>query len=196
MEKKETLIEKITNWWWDNIGWKIRDIYRSIRSVIRWFPVIWNDRDWDDWYIYKILQTKLKFQSKYIGDRDIHTRAKRDAEVMNICIRLIDKLMEDFYDMEYLDYHESTFSFVDSDKPDYKRLKITNTSENFDEFFKKYPLVYKKVLKDEDKNIFSLYEDGVLSKKRIAMNISQINHDRARKLLFNVMGDNINRWWD
>jgi len=196
MEEKETLIEKITNWWWDNIGWKIRDIYRSIRSVIRWFPVIWNDRDWDDWYIYKILQTKLKFQSKYIGDRDIHTRAKRDAEVMNICIRLIDKLMEDFYDMEYLDYHESTFSFVDSDKPDYKRLEITDTSENFDEFFKKYPLVYKKVLKDEDKNIFSLYEDGVLSKKRIAMNISQINHDRARKLLFNVMGDNINRWWD
>jgi len=196
MEEKETLIEKITNWWWDNIGWKIRDIYRSIRSVIKWFPVIWNDRDWDDWYIYKILQTKLKFQSKYIGDRDIHTRAKRDAEVMNICIRLIDKLMEDFYDMEYLDYHESTFSFVDSDKPDYKRLEITDTSENFDEFFKKYPLVYKKVLKDGDKNIFSLYEDGVLSKKRIAMNISQINHDRARKLLFNVMGDNINRWWD
>jgi len=196
MEEKETLIEKITNWWWDNIGWKIRDIYRSIRSVIRWFPVIWNDRDWDDWYIYKILQTKLKFQSKYIGDRDIHTRAKRDAEVMNICVRLIDKLMGDFYDMEYLDYHESTFSFVDSDKPDYKRLEITDTSENFDEFFKKYPLVYKKVLKVGDKNIFSLYEDGVLSKKRIAMNISQINHDRARKLLFNVMGDNINRWWD
>lgn len=196
MEEKETLIEKITNWWWDNIGWKIRDIYRSIRSVIRWFPVIWNDRDWDDWYIYKILQTKLKFQSKYIGDRDIHTRAKRDAEVMNTCVRLIDKLMEDFYDMEYLDYHESTFSFVDSDKPDYKRLEITDTSENFDEFFKKYPLVYKKVLKDGDKNIFSLYENGVLSKKRIAMNISQINHDRARKLLFNVMGDNINRWWD
>jgi hypothetical protein len=196
MEEKETLIEKITNWWWDNIGWKIRDIYRSIRSVIRWFPVIWNDRDWDDWYIYKILQTKLKFQSKYIGDRDIHTRAKRDAEVMNTCVRLIDKLMGDFYDMEYLDYHESTFSFVDSDKPDYKRLEITDTSENFDEFFKKYPLVYKKVLKDGDKNIFSLYEDGVLSKKRIAMNISQINHDRARKLLFNVMGDNINRWWD
>ena len=196
MEEKETLIEKITNWWWNNIGWKIRDIYRSIRSVIRWFPVIWNDRDWDDWYIYKILQTKLKFQSKYIGDRDIHTRAKRDAEVMNTCVRLIDKLMEDFYDMEYLDYLESTFSFVDSDKPDYKRLEITDTSENFDEFFKKYPLVYKKVLKDGDKNIFSLYEDGVLSKKRIAMNISQINHDRARKLLFNVMGDNINRWWD
>jgi len=196
MEEKETLIEKITNWWWNNIGWKIRDIYRSIRSVIRWFPVIWNDRDWDDWYIYKILQTKLKFQSKYIGDRDIHTRAKRDAEVMNTCVRLIDKLMEDFYDMEYLDYHESTFSFVDSDKPDYKRLEITDTNENFDEFFKKYPLVYKKVLKDGDKNIFSLYEDGVLSKKRIAMNISQINHDRARKLLFNVMGDNINRWWD
>jgi hypothetical protein len=196
MEEKETLIEKITNWWWNNIGWKIRDIYRSIRSVIRWFPVIWNDRDWDDWYIYKILQTKLKFQSKYIGDRDIHTRAKRDAEVMNTCVRLIDKLMGDFYDMEYLNYHESKFSFVDSDKPDYKRLEITDTSENFDEFFKKYPLVYKKVLKDGDKNIFSLYEDGVLSKKRIAMNISQINHDRARKLLFNVMGDNINRWWD
>jgi hypothetical protein len=28
------------------------------------------------------------------------------------------------------------------------------------------------------------------------MNIGHINHDRARKLLFNIMSDNIEGWWD
>jgi hypothetical protein len=88
MEEKETLVEKITDWWWRNIGWKIVDISRSIKNIIRWFPIIWKDRDWDESYIYTILQTKLKFQSKYIGDRDFHTTAKRDSEIMDLCVNL------------------------------------------------------------------------------------------------------------
>jgi len=33
-------------------------------------------------------------------------------------------------------------------------------------------------------------------KQVIAMNIAHINHDRARKLLFKLMEENIERWWD
>ena len=33
-------------------------------------------------------------------------------------------------------------------------------------------------------------------KQRIAMNIGHINHERARKLLFKLMEQNIEKWWD
>jgi hypothetical protein len=33
-------------------------------------------------------------------------------------------------------------------------------------------------------------------KRIIAMNIAHINQDRARKLLFKIMEENIEGWWD
>jgi hypothetical protein len=33
-------------------------------------------------------------------------------------------------------------------------------------------------------------------KQLIAMNIGYINHDRVRKLLFKIMEENIEGWWD
>ena len=43
--------------------------------------------------------------------------------------------------------------------------------------------VFKREGREDDKQI-------------IAMNISRINHDRARKLLFKIMEDHIESWWD
>ena len=33
-------------------------------------------------------------------------------------------------------------------------------------------------------------------KQRIAMNIAHLNHQRAHKLLFKTMKENIESWWD
>jgi hypothetical protein len=33
-------------------------------------------------------------------------------------------------------------------------------------------------------------------KRRVAMNISYINQQRAHKLLFKILEQNINQWWD
>ena len=195
-DKDESLIEVITNWWWRNIGWKIRDIQRSITNVIRWIPIIWKDRDWDDWYIFTILQTKLKFQAKYIGDRDIHTRAKRDAEIMNLCVKLIEKIKEEYYDTEFMDYHDTEYDFVDSHRPGYKQMTFNLVSERFDEYFKKYPLIYKRVLNGEGWLSITNEETGELDKKKIAMNIAKINHNRVRKLLFRILDEQIEKWWD
>ena len=34
------------------------------------------------------------------------------------------------------------------------------------------------------------------NKRGVAMNIGYINHNRAKKLLFNILENNIERWWD
>ena len=60
------------------------------------------------------------------------------------------------------------------------------SSHYFDDYFKKYPLVYKKVLKENPN------ED----KSKIALLISIENHKRAKKLVFKLMENYIECWWD
>lgn len=168
--------------------WKIRMFFRKVKNMFRWFPIIWKDEDWDSHYIFEILKFKLKNQAKFIGSRDIHTRAKRDAEIMMLCVSLIDKVQTDYYNIEYQDYEETEFNFIPIEGTDTSELKINHISDNLDDYFNKYPLVYKEVVCQHIHNNPDKY--------RIAMYMSRINHDRARKLLFKIMEENIERWWD
>ena len=174
--------------WWNQEGRYIhREIGRGFKNIWYWFPVIWKDRHWDSHYILEIMMHKLKAQSKYIGERDWHTRAKRDAEIMMTCVRLMKLIDDDFYSSEYSDYHKTKHWFEDvPGKEGYSTWESRLLEENFDEFFKKYPLVYKRVLKGEC--VFHLDgENRADINQRIAINIGHINHDRARKLLFKIM---------
>lgn len=172
--------------------WRIRMFFRKLKNLWRWFPVIWKDEDWDDYYIFEILKFKLKNQAKYIGDRDFHTRAKRDAEIMNLCVHLIDKVQTEYYNTEYLDYEESKFNFIPIEGTTSSKLEIEYTSDNLNDYFNKYPLVYNKVVTKHN----LVESDDPEVKHRIAMYMSRINHERACKLLFKVMERNIERWWD
>ena len=42
----------------------ISSFFESIYRVMRWLPVIWNDRDWDDAYFFKLLEFKLTGMKK------------------------------------------------------------------------------------------------------------------------------------
>ena len=170
-----------------------RDFKVGVKNIWYWLPIIWKDRNWDSHYIFEIMIHKLKAQSKYIGERDIHTRAKRDAEVMMTCVRLMEKVQDEFYSGEDSDYHETKHWFEPSDKKGYSTLEFRQLYENFDDYFKKYPLIYKRVMNGE--GVFNR-EGREDDKHIIAMNIAYINHDRARKLLFKIMEQNIEKWWD
>lgn len=194
----DTIYDKV---YWKPIGWRIKEFRSSVKKLIRWFPIIWKDRDWDDHYIWELMKNKLRWQAKYTADRDWHTRAQLDAKRMRLCANLMDKVQDEFYSGEYMDYHETKWDFLDiPDKPGFKELDMQTTSEHFNDYFKKYPLVYKKVLADKSLQIFSLEpregETEVDTKQRIAMNIGRYNHERARKLVFKIMEENIECWWD
>ena len=202
--KKTTWIKSVWEYlydtYWDLIGWRLREFKVSVKNLIKWFPIIWKDRDWDDYYIFEVLKFKLKNQAKYTSDCDRHTRSELDAKRMRLCVKLIDKVSDEFYSSEYMDYHETKWDLLDIlDKPGYVELDTQIISERFDEFFKKYPLAYKKVLADKKLQIFRITPDDdeteIDAKQRIAMNIGYYNHNRARKLLFKIMEENIEYWW-
>jgi hypothetical protein len=165
--------------------YRIKRFFRRIHNLYRWFPIIWKDQDWDDHYIFEILKFKLTNQSKHIGKHDRHTCAKRDAEIMMLCVRLIEKVQDEFYGTEYLDYQESNIKFIDSkNHPGCYEMEVEELSENFDDYFKKYPLVYRGVT------------DLNASKSKIAFEIAKINEERVHKLLFKILEQNIRKWWD
>ncbi len=182
---------------WRNTNWRIRDFLTSCNNIIKWAPTIWKDRDWDDSFIFDILTKKLKNQADYIGKKDRHTRAKRDAEVMMTCVRLLEKVKTEEYGIEHFDYEKSDWDFVPcEDHPGYSTLEVNRISENFDDYFKKYPRQYKRVMNGEinrfNRDITELTND----KHNIAMEIAHENHERARKLVFKMLEQNIEKWWD
>ena len=170
----------------------MREFIQGVKNLIKWFPVIWRNRDWDHTFIYDILTFKLEQQAKYIGGKDRHMSAKRDAEIMLLCTKLIDLSSNEFYDMEYMNYNESEFNWLDVlDRPDLKELDIVETSETYSEYFAKYPNMYRRVMNMESP-VFEF--NG--SNQVIAMNIAYYNNERCHKLLFKLMERNIHRWWD
>lgn len=168
--------------------YRIKQFIKRIKNLVRWFPIIWKDQDWDDWYIFEILKFKLKNQAEYIGYHDRHMSAKRDAEIMMLCVRLIEKVQSEYYGLEYQDYHKSELKLVDSKThPGTYKMDFVELSENFDEYFKKYPRIYKKCTK------FPFHRTD---KFGIAFNMATLNEERAFNLLFKILKENIRRWWD
>jgi hypothetical protein len=144
----------------------------------------------------EILKFKLSNQANYISKKDGHTRAQYDAQKMRLCVRLIEKFQEEYYNLEYFDYFNMDVSFTECvDRPDCKKMNTTVTSERFDEYIKKYPSVYRRVLKGEGWLSISKCEDDDI-KYRIAINIANMNHQRAKKLLFKLLETHIESWWN
>lgn len=203
--KKLSIFRKIYLWWKFDGKYIHIEIKQGIKNIIRWLPIIWKDRDYDDHYIWEILKTKIKFQAKYIGDRDFHLNAKRDAEIMNTCVRLIDKIQSEYYPSVYMDYYKSKTYFIPLEAEEYNdieddellnemkgasRMESKLEYENFDELFAKYPHAYREVIA-EGNHAFD--EDG---KKRIAIYMGYYLHNKARRILFTLLERNTEKWWD
>lgn len=172
---------------WRNTNWRIRQFLTSCNNIIKWAPTIWKDRDWDDGFIFDILQKKIEFQRKEIIYANRHTQVNRDNRDMTIVLNLIERVKEEYYNSEYLDYEKSKFRFEDvEDREDLKRLEIDVLSERYDEFLIKYPSSVRKVLKDKPD----------LDKRDLCFYVSHYNQEKAHDLLFRILRERMRWWWD
>ena len=182
-------INKFINWLKFDAKYVHLDVIQGVRNLIKWFRVVWKDRDWDHSYIYEILKHKLENQAHYIAKKDRHTSAKRDAELMLLCARLIEMQQEESYDMEYLDYREIEWT------DDLRIIRGKMVSDNLEDYLAKYPRQYKRALSGE-LNQFKRDEIDTENKHLIAMEIANENQRRCKALLFKLMEENIDGWWD
>jgi hypothetical protein len=193
---RPNIFRRIYLWWVHDGKYYHKYFKEGVKNLWYWSPVIWKDRNWDDHFIFEVLKHKLKAQAKYISNSDHHTRAQLDAKRMRLCVKLIQLVQDETYAMEYMDYTKDRVWFTPyEDKSGSSLYNSEEVWENYDELFKKYPLVYKKVLKGAGPITLDGRDEADM-KRIIAMNISHINQKRAQDLLFKIMNENINGWWD
>ena len=138
--------EEYNEWYWRLYRWvrwelpyQHKYIKYGVKNLYKWFWVIWKDRDWDHHYIFQVLKFKLEKQASHLAENGFHNNAQRDAELMMTCVRLIDKLQNEYY---------------------------------YDE----------------------LCKSGVRSSEAVQNVIAK--HKKAKRLLFKIMNDRIEEWWD
>lgn len=194
-EVKVNIFEKISLWWKFEGKYYHKDFLYGVKNLWKWLPTIWKDRDWDDYFIYEMIRTKLKFQSDYIGKKNRHLSAKRDSEIMRLVAKLIKLQQDEFYGMEYMDYHDTKYDFIPTDETKkWFTMEDTLIEENFQKYFDKYPRQYKRVMSGE----INRYRRDIKDKDKqlIAMEIAHENQERCKQLIFKIMNNHIERWWD
>lgn len=170
------------------LHWRIRYFLTGCRNLIKWAPTIYNDRGWDGDYILKILQKKIEFQREYLVNANRYVRIDLDNRDMTIVLNLLERVMDDFYQMECIDYWDSDIVFNEvPDNPNVKSIEFNVKSERYDEFLLKYPSSVRAVIKEN-----GVQED----KKTLCLLVSHYNHKKANKLLFRILQERLGYWWD
>ena len=77
--------------------YKIRSIIDGLKNLWKWHKAIYRDRDWDHWYIYQILKTKMQFQADYMRKHGITESASQTADEIEVCIDMIDKVQNEYH---------------------------------------------------------------------------------------------------
>lgn len=189
--------EKIKDWVWLNIQYPIKSFIQSIKNIIYYFPIIWKDRDWDYIFIYEILKSKLKKHAQYTYSNNQFVNSEAHADKMWLCYKLIDIQQNQFYSEEYFDFYDSSIEWLDIEGlSKLKQFNSNITWENFDEYFKKYPKPYKMAVEGK---LDKFHREGIESKEdklSIAMEIGEYNQARSKKILFDLLHENLERWWE
>ena len=172
---------------WKRLHWKVRNFLIGCNNIIKWIPTLFKDRDWDQYHIYTILQKKIEFQRKEIVYANRSTRVWQDNRDMTIILNLLERVKDGYYESEHTDYYEMKVETIPvEDNPNLKEMKFEVLSERYDEYLNKYKSSVRQILKKE----------GNIDKDTLCMLVARHNQEKARKLLFNILNERIEGWWD
>ena len=114
-------------------------------------------------------------------------RVDCDNRDMTIVLNLIERVKEDYYGTEYLDYSETKFRFepIEGDRELYT-MEQDVISENYDDYLKKYPSSVRKVSK----------QNPDLNKEDLCYYVAKHNEKKAHDLLHQILKERMSWWWD
>jgi hypothetical protein len=166
-----------------------RNIVRGVKNLIKWGPVIWKDRDWDDSFFFEIIKFKISKMSESHGKRMPYVGSERNVEIMNTIVRLIDKFQTEYYLHEYFDYIDNEHTFVKIEETEFFEVKTKILRDDLDEYFSKYPLLKKRAVNHE-------YYKKSPSSENLAISMGFVQHERAKRLIFELLNRNVEKWWE
>ena len=187
--EKVGLVESIRLWWRYEGKYFLNNFRVGVRNLLDWFPVIWKDRDWDDNFFFEVVKYKITKMSKSHGAYMPYVGNKRNVEIMNLIVRLIDKFQDETYLHEYFDYVDEKIWFEKVEGAGYYNMKSEILKDDLDEYFQKYPLLKKQA---EQHRFYKQNPDRVT----LAISMGIMQHDKAKRLIFELMKRNVEKWWE
>jgi hypothetical protein len=189
--------KEYNEWYWKTYRWfkwdakhLHRDIAQGFKNLYKWFPIVWKDRDWDDHFIFEALKFKLKNTANYFEERQRFVGWEDEVKYIRICEKLIKRIQDDYYQMEYMDYVNMEFDLIPIANTDKFEYKSTVIEDNLDKYFALYPRTKNEVLSSDKYKTYLSTDSGTA----LAMGVER--HLKARKLLFKIMEKRIEAWWD
>ena len=151
--------------------------YRQIQRVIDFLPLIWKGFDFDYQYSIDLFKKQLERTANYLdSNRSYSMDAKNRASRIRTAIRLMEKVYDEDYSLQYVNklehlYGEDVLDWVtvNVDKNEYELKPKYEKWDNRDEI-------------DEMK--IKLFKESNEKQKR------------AHKLLWDFIEHNIQHWWD
>jgi hypothetical protein len=75
----------------------MKRIIRGIKNLIKWFRVIYNDRDDDNIYLEYILYKKLYGMYKHQKQWNQHVGRDKSLQALGICIAILERRLNEWY---------------------------------------------------------------------------------------------------
>ena len=171
--------KELSDLYWE-IRWHVKQhsrVYRAyknskygIRNLIKWFPVIWRDRDWDEFYLLKLLSFKFKNMSDLHLKYGVSENSKEIAKHLKELSELANRIAEQDYTVEAFGNKKY---LVDKHKMEFTKLDNGN-----------YAVEFTGLTDEERKEMLNLHRlEGVLLERDI-------------EKLFTIMKNDIRLWWN
>lgn len=127
----------------------------GIQNLIKWFPIIWKDRQWDYHYLYIILHKKIELMEEFFESENVMAVNTKDtSEEMKLVKEALERLMNDDYLSKELIEYDVRYKDMDLYKSekvegeDYYRLVWTDNEEQMKEFHDAGECADKKEIED------------------------------------------------
>ena len=164
---------------WNDISYFFERKYRQIERVIDFLPVIWKGFDFDYTYSIQLFKKQLERQAKYFeSGKSYSERADQNVSRIRTAIRLMDKVYDDEYEMEWIDKFEEQFGKEALD------WEFEDTGDGTGSSF----------ITQKYQNWDNAEEIRKVKTKLVKQ--SREKQKRAEELLWKFIGRNIRYWWD
>jgi predicted Fe-S protein YdhL (DUF1289 family) len=160
----------------------INRYYRRILRIIRYNKVLWESYDFDYRYATDLFRMKLEDIATFLeSDKALSVDSKIYAQKIRTTIRLMDKVYNEEYSMEYLDELKELYG----DNVNTIHFVPVDDNENCDGC---------SYVKREYQNWDNA--DEIKQKETELFLKSRLKQERAHRLLWTFIAHNIRNWWD
>jgi len=196
VDKYDDFTYKIYRWFvYTSFGTWWLEFTNGIKQLFKWRKVIYHNYDYDYNGLYSIMGFKLKTLRETF-EKNQHTVSwEEDVKWIKICENLCEKVGSGYYTEEPFEFYDLNMEFKELEDGDSYEMNSDVVRDELDIYFSKYPKIKDKVY-NEIKNSKLWVEGAEDGRSFLAGRMGEHLHNKARKLLFKIIAEKIEYWWD